>query len=69
MVTQKKNNVLKDRSWPTLLPLCSSFPIVKRGCPILAFFARVGRDGAGSTRLVMPRGLHRYYGAHYLQFS
>jgi hypothetical protein len=31
-------------------------------------FARVGRDAADSIRLVMPRGLHRYYGAHHLHF-
>lgn len=37
--------------------------------PHLALFARVGRDAAGSMRLVMPRGLHRYYGAHHLQLS
>jgi hypothetical protein len=31
--------------------------------PILALFARVGRNAADSIILVMPRGLHRYYGA------
>jgi len=41
---------------------------MKRGCPILAFFARVGRDAADSIILVMPRGLHRYYGAGHLHF-
>ena len=45
-----------------------SFPISERGCPILAFFARVGRDTADSIILVMPRGLHRYYGADHLHF-
>jgi hypothetical protein len=48
--------------------LCSSFPITKRGCPILAFFARVGRDAADRITLVMLRGLHRYYGADPLHF-
>ena len=45
-----------------------SFPKSERGCPILAFFARVGRDAADSIILVMPRGLHRYYGADHLHF-
>jgi len=41
---------------------------MKRGCPILAFFARVGSDAADSILLIMPRGLHRYYGADQLHF-
>ena len=45
-----------------------SFPISERGCPILAFFARVGHDAADSIMLVMPHGLHRYYGANHLHF-
>src|SRR5260370_13431817 len=53
---------------PPFLGALSSFPITKRGCPILAFFARVGRDAADSIMLVMPRGLHRYYGAGHLHF-
>src|SRR6202140_1133666 len=55
--------------WPTLAhSLFLSFPISERGCPILAFFARVGRDAADSIILVMPRGLHRYRGADHLHF-
>ncbi len=54
--------------WPTLLHALSSFPITKRGCPILAFFARVGRDAADSIMLAMPDSLHRYYGADHLHF-
>src|SRR5208283_3302758 len=41
---------------PSFPPLCSSFPTMKRGCPILAFFARVG------THLIARcgfRALHR----------
>ena len=38
------------------------------GCPLLAFFARVGRDAADSITFVIPRGLHRYYGADHLHF-
>src|SRR5271168_665047 len=41
---------------------------MKRGCPILAIFARVGCDAADTIILVMPRGLHRYYGAGHLHF-
>jgi hypothetical protein len=48
--------------------LCSSFPITKRGCPILAFFARVGRDAADRITLVILRGLHRHCGADPLHF-
>jgi hypothetical protein len=48
--------------------LCSSLPITKRGCPILAFFARVGGDAADRITLVMLRGLHRYYGEDPLHF-
>ncbi len=58
-------------AWPGDPPLSTvflSFPISERGCPILAFFARVGRDAADSIMLVMPRGLHRYYGADHLHF-
>jgi hypothetical protein len=49
-----------------------SFPKMKCGCPILAYFARVGRDAAATIISVMPRGLHRYYGAdqlHFITFS
>jgi hypothetical protein len=53
---------------PPFSAFCSLRPITKRGCPILAFFATVGGDAAGSTILVMPRGLHRYYGADHLHF-
>ncbi len=53
---------------PPLSTRCSSFPITKRGCPILALFARVGGDAADSLMVVMPRGLHRYYGADQLHF-
>src|SRR5216684_1533202 len=39
--------------WPTLVhSLFVSFPISERGRPILAFFARVGRDAADSIMLV-----------------
>jgi hypothetical protein len=34
--------------WPSLLR--RSFPKTKRGCPILAFFARVGRDTADTLK-------------------
>ena len=44
------------------------FPITKRGCPILAFFARVGRDAAATIKFVMTGGLHRYYGSNQLHF-
>src|ERR1700681_2349527 len=54
--------------WPILAHSLFSFPISERGCPILAFFARVGHDAADSIMLVMPRGLHRYYGADHLHF-
>ncbi len=49
--------------WPTYLHLCSSFPIMERGCPILALFARVGHDaadtriGAGSVRFAGAGGV------------
>jgi hypothetical protein len=33
---------------PPFSTIYFSFPITKRGCPILAFFARVGRDAADS---------------------
>ncbi len=58
-------------AWPGGPPLSTvflSFPISERGCPILACFARVGRDAADSIMLVMPRGLHRYYSADHLHF-
>jgi hypothetical protein len=32
------------------------------GWPILALFARVGRDAADSIITAMPRDLHRHYG-------
>src|SRR5260370_11841407 len=51
---------LAQGAGPPFLGALSSFPITQRGCPILAFFARVGRDAADSIMLVMPRGLHRY---------
>src|SRR5271157_4879334 len=53
---------------PPSSTLCSSFPISERGCPILAFFARVGGHAADSIMPVMPRGLHRYYGGDHLHF-
>src|SRR5208337_5458929 len=53
---------------PPSSTLCSSFPISERGCPILAFLARVGGRAADSIMPVMPRGLHRYYGADHLHF-
>jgi len=41
--------------WPSLVLTqpCS-------GCPILAFFARVGRDAAETIRLVIPRPWRRW---------
>jgi hypothetical protein len=48
--------------------VCSSFPITESGCPIFAFFARVGGDAADTIWLVMARGLRRYYGADPLHF-
>ena len=44
------------------------FPFRNRGCPVLAFFARAGGDAACTILIVMPRGLHRTYGAHHLHF-
>jgi putative transposase len=38
------------------------------GAPSLRFFARAGGDAACTIFLVMPRGLHRTYGAHHLHF-
>ena len=44
------------------------FPVLERGCPVLALFARAGGDAACTIWFVMPRGLHRSYGAHHLHF-
>jgi hypothetical protein len=38
------------------------------GAPVLALFARAGGDAAGTILFVMPRGLHRTYGAHHLHY-
>ena len=55
--------------WPALAhSLFFLFPYQNVGAPSLRFFARVGRDAADSIMLVMPRGLHRYYGADHLHF-
>jgi hypothetical protein len=43
------------------------FPNPECGCPILAFFARVGSD-AVCTIGFMPTGLQRTYGAHHVHF-
>jgi putative transposase len=63
-------NASSATSWRVAHPLSTvfSFPISERGCPILAFFARVGCDAADSIMLAMPRGLHRYYGADHMHF-
>ena len=53
---------------PILRHAALFIPITKSGCPILAFFARVGCDAADSILLVVPNGLHRYYGADDLHF-
>ncbi len=44
------------------------FPFRNRGCPVLALFARAGGDAVCTIWFVMPRGLHRTYGAHHLHF-
>ncbi len=44
------------------------FPFRNCGCPVLAVFARAGDDAACTILFVMPRGLHRSYGAHRLHF-
>ena len=49
-------------------PAAFSFPFRNRGCPVLALFARAGGDAACTILFVMPRGLHRTYGAHHLHF-
>ena len=46
----------------------SPVPFRNSGCPVLAFFARAGGDAACTIWFVMPHGLHRTYGAHYLHF-
>src|SRR4029077_14191600 len=45
-----------------------SFPFRNPGCPVLAVFARAGDDAGCTILFVMPRGLHRGYGAHHLHF-
>ena len=49
--------------WPTFSPFF--FSQSGNGCPVLAFFVRAGRDTACTMWFVMPRGLHRTYGAHH----
>jgi len=44
------------------------FPFRNRGCPVLALSARAGGVAVCTIWFVMPRGLHRTYGAHHLHF-
>jgi putative transposase len=56
----------RSAGWPSLQ--CLPFPFRNRGCPVLALLARAGCDAACSIGFVMPRGLHRTFGAHHLHF-